>query len=106
MILKETTAYKIYDNWRGNKKIKMVYFDNYSDPSLLYDGYEFNYYDVENGLWEWFEDDYYGQLDNLSENEIEDKFNDYVAKHAEGYMDDLIYSDYFEEGKKTWRKSA
>ena len=44
-----STANKLYDNWRGNKNIKMYYYNDWHDPSLIYDGYEFNYYDIETG---------------------------------------------------------
>lgn len=36
--------------WRGCKNVMFGYYNDYADPDLLYKGYVFNYYDVEDEL--------------------------------------------------------
>lgn len=99
--------------YRGNKSIKFVYNGDYADPDLIYDGYTFNYYDIDEALWEDFlygvED---GDIDvsfdrefaeNHSDDDaVEDAFNLYVQENGVDYLKDVIYGGYFEKGSKSW----
>ena len=99
--------------YRGNKSIKFVYNGDYADPDLIYNGYTFNYWDIENALWEDF-------LDGVEDGDIgvsfdrefaehhddddavEDAFNLYVQENGVDYLNDVIYGGYFEKGSKSW----
>ena len=99
--------------YRGNKSIKFVYNGDYADPDLIYNGYTFNYWEIENALWEDF-------LDRVEDGDIgvsfdrkfaeshdhddavEDAFNLYVQENGVDYLNDVIYGGYFEKGSKSW----
>lgn len=103
------------NNWRGCKDIEMIWHGDWADPELVteYDGVEywFNYYDIENALWEDFlenegieEKDTYDERGNISD-EYEDKFNKYCQDNAYTYITyDLIPSldpdNYTKDGEK------
>jgi len=40
------------------------YYNDYADPDLLYKGYVFNYYDVEDAMHEDFHSEFSDQLDD------------------------------------------
>lgn len=99
--------------YRGNKDIEFVYHGDWADPDLIYDGYTFNYWEIENALWEDFlervED---GDIDVSFDREfaehhddddaVEDAFNLYVQENGVDYLNDAIYGGYFEKGSKSW----
>lgn len=98
----------VSDNWRGNKNIRMGYYDDYNDPDLIYDGYEFNYYDMEDAMYgdyveELKEDKEEGLID--SDEPTDEGFNRFVQDNAEGYFEDVIAGGYFKEGSKSWHDS-
>ena len=99
--------------YRGNKRIKFAYNGDYADPDLIYNGYTFNYWDIENALWEDFlygveDDDIDVSFDrefaenHPNDNAVEDAFNLYVQEHGVDYLNDVIYGGYFEKGSKSW----
>lgn len=95
----------VSNNWRGNKNIRMGYYDDYNDPDLIYDGYEFNYYDMEDTMYsdyvdELKEDKEDGLID--SDEPTDEGFNRFVQDNAEGYFEDAIAGGYFKEGSKSW----
>ena len=100
-------------NWRGCDNIDMVYYNDTADPDLVaeIDGeeYEFNYYDIEDALWETFleyegvseEDTYVPGTWNISD-EWEEKFNEFCQYNAYGYLEDCIFGGYFADGSTSW----
>jgi hypothetical protein len=90
------------NNWRGCKNIEMVWHGEWNDPELVteYDGVEywFNYYDIENALWEDFlesegieEKDTYDERGMGISDEYENKFSKYCQDNAYTYITyDLI----------------
>lgn len=104
------------NNWRGCKDIKMIWHGEWADPELVteYDGVEywFNYYDIENALWEDFlesegieEKDTYDERGMGISDEYEDKFSKYCQDNAYTYLTyDLIPSldpdNYTKDGEK------
>jgi len=48
-------------NYLGIKGVKFIYHGDWADPEIMYKGYLFNYYDVEDPLWEDFQDRTNGQ---------------------------------------------
>lgn len=83
-------------NWRGCKSIKMRYYNDWDDPDLIYNGYVFNYWDIEHALSQMFvEETGFSEDDEVA-------FNHYVQDHAESYLEDVILGGYFDEGSKSW----
>ena len=111
---KKTVKESKGNNWRGCKNIQMVSHGSWGDPDLVYDGYTFNYWDIEGALWNEFleyegineEDTYVMHGDTaIYSDEYEEKFDKYCQARAEDYLDDVIAGGYFEDGKKTWHES-
>lgn len=99
-------AYSISDNWRGNPNIKVKYYNEWADPDLLYDDYVFNYWDIEDALWEDFLE--YNELDESDaydgydiKPEYEEMFDKHVQDFGHSYLDELIWSG----APKTWHTS-
>lgn len=91
------------DKWRGCQDIYMEWYGTQADPSLVYKGYRFNYWDIEDALWTDFITEK-GYKDSDSGKEvIESEFDAYVQGWAERYLDDVIFGGYFKEGSKDWR---
>lgn len=99
--------------YRGNKRIKFAYNGDYADPDLIYNGYTFNYWDIEDALWEDFlervEDGDIGVSfdrefaeNHPNDDAVEDAFNLYVQENGVDYLNDVIYGGYFEKGSKSW----
>ena len=99
--------------YRGNKRIKFAYNGDYADPDLIYNGYTFNYYDIEDALWGDFLDGVEdGDIDvsfdreyaenNSDDKAVNDAFNLYVQENGVDYLNDVIYGGYFEKGSKSW----
>ena len=94
------------NQWRGCKNIRWTYYNCWADPDIIYNGYTFNYWDVEDALWEYFlEDTGHTDMDSGKE-EVEKEFDEYVQNKAESYLEDLIYGGYFAEDSKTWHKAC
>lgn len=91
-------------NWRGVEGIKYLSPGNtQSDPSLVYNGYTFNYWDIEDALWDMFLEDT-GHTDSESDvPEVEDEFNQWLKGTATYYLNDVIYGGYFQGNSKDWR---
>ena len=95
-----TTRYYNRDGlkpWRGCRSIKFKSNGTQSDPDLIYKKYVFNYWDIEDALWEMFleyngiteKDAYDG---NNIRPDIEEQFNQFVCDMAPSYLDDYIAS--------------
>lgn len=89
------------DDYRGNKDIRIGYYDDWNDPDLIYDGYEFNYYDIDSVMY----DDYVSELKEDKEEGLIDSdeptdegFNRFVQDNAIGYLEDTIAGGYFKKG--------
>ena len=50
--------------WRGCKNVMFGYYNDCTDPDLLYKGYNFNYYDIEDAMYEDFYSEFSDQLDD------------------------------------------
>lgn len=95
---------KTLQNWRNVKGIKFLSNGSVSDPSLIYKGYEFNYWDIEDALWSMFLEDNLEFSDNDSGNpKAEKAFNEYLSGCATGYLDDVIFGGYFPPKTYSWR---
>ena len=81
-------------NYRGCESVEFVWNGTQSDPDLFYNGYTFNYYDIDDALYEMY----------CEENEIDgyDGFDEYVCEVAPSYLDDVIFGGYFPDGSTSW----
>lgn len=95
--LRRKRAQSIGDNWRGNPVIRMRYYNEWSDPDLLYKDYVFNYWDVENAMWDEF-------LEHGGDPDDEAWFDKYVQEFAVDYLEDCIFGGYFQDDSKTWHR--
>ena len=66
-----------------------------ADPDLVYDGYTFNYWDIENALWDMY-------LEDGGDEDDDDAFVEYVRDNATSYLDDVIFGGYFAPGTTSW----
>lgn len=92
----------IYKNWRGCENINWGYYNTQADPDMFYKGYTFNYWDIEDALWNEF-----CELTNCDDSQsgdfaTESRFSDWVKDNAESYLDDCIFGGYFAKGSKSW----
>ena len=88
----------VKNGWRGSKDIEYVWKGPWSDPELVYDGKTFNYWDIEDALWNMFLEENPQWTDDDSNNpECEDEFNRYVQYNGALYLDDVIAGGYFDE---------
>ena len=101
-------------NWRGCPDIQMIWHGEWADPDLVADvdgtTYTFNYWDIENALWDYFlesegiteKDTYTPGTSNISD-EYEQKFNQYCQDNALSYLGDVVFGGYFAEGSTDWK---
>ena len=94
---------KLQEGWRGCDNIEMEYYNDWADPSLIYDGRRFNYWDIEDALWGDFLEET-GYADSQSEDpRVEKEFDEYCQYRAEDYLNDVIAGGYFKDGSTDWR---
>lgn len=58
------SRYQSLAPWRGCKNVMFGYYNDYADPDLLYKGYNFNYYDIEDAMYEDFYSEFVDELDD------------------------------------------
>lgn len=91
--------------WRGCENIEHVWNGTQSDPDLIYKGYVFNYYDIENALWDDFLSLTEYEDSDHDKPEVEHEFDLFLHDVADSYLDDCIYGGYFAKGSKSWHDS-
>lgn len=80
-------------NYHGIPEIELVYHGAWSDPELIYDGKSFNYWDIDDALWDMFCEVLH-EDNGLSVSEM---FDEYVQDIATSYLDDCIFNGYFND---------
>lgn len=103
-------AYQSLAPWRGCKNVMFGYCNDYADPDLLYKGYNFNYYDIEDAMYEDFWSEFSDQLDDeiawygekTAKKHAEEAFDKYVRENADSYLDDAIANGCFRGDSKSW----
>lgn len=79
--------------WRGCKDIQLKYNGEYSDPELIYHGHVFNYWEIEDMLWESFLDET-GYKDSDADNQaIDQRFDIFVQEYAPVFLDQYLHTD-------------
>lgn len=86
--------------YRGTKGIEYVSHGAWADPELIYDGKSFNYWDIEEALWDMFCEEvaettgastvYVGYRSD----DYHDAFNLFVQDNAVSYLEDCIFGGY------------
>ena len=90
------------NNYCGCENIEVIRHGSQADPDLVYNGYTFNLWDIEDALWDNFLE-MTGHTDDESENrEVEREFDSYIQENAEDYLNDCIFGGYFADDSKSW----
>mgnify|MGYP006978619528 CR=1 FL=1 len=89
--------------WYGLDEVQVQ--DNPGDPDLIWNGYTFNYWDIESALWEDFLEETGHTDDEAGDPLLEAQFGEYVRERAVDYLKDVVYGGYFQPGSKTWHTS-
>lgn len=90
--------------------VKFKFHGPVSDPGLIYDGREFNYWDIEDAIYDMYredlrenfpDDEYLVQIDfDPGADENDSHFTDWLAGNVNlihSYLDDVIAGGYFNE---------
>lgn len=89
------------EGWRGTP-VKMVSHGSWGDPDLVWNGYTFNYWDIEDAMWSMFLEETGHKDSESNDPAVEEEFNKYVQDNYEDYLGDVIFGGYFDEGSKSW----
>lgn len=93
------------EGWRGTP-VEMVSHGSWGDPDLVWDNgehkYTFNYWDIEDAMWNMFLEETGHKDSESNDPEVEEEFNEYVRDNYEGYLEDVIWGGYFDEGSYSW----
>lgn len=89
------------EGWRGTP-VKIVSHGSWGDPDLVWNGYTFNYWDIEDAMWSMFLEETGHKDSESNDPAVEEEFNKYVQDNYEDYLGDVIFGGYFDEGSKSW----
>lgn len=81
--------------WNGIPEIGYRWYNEWADPDLVYKGYEFNYYDIADALWDIY-------LEYGGDEDDDDAFAEFVRENAVPYLDAVIFGGYFAPGSTSW----
>ena len=83
-------------NYRGTEGVEFISRGTQSDPLIRYDGKLFNYWDIEDALW-----DMYCEGTGMTRIEVEenmdaheDNFDKFVQERCVDYLEDCIFGGY------------
>ena len=84
------------ESYRNVDGVEMIWHGTQSDPELEYDGYKFNYWDIEDAMWSNFleENPQYSDSDS-NDPECDEEFNAYCQSYLIPYLEDVIAGGYF-----------
>ena len=69
-------------NYYGLEGIKFMYHNDWSDPTLIYKGREFNVHLIEDAMYEMFKDDN-PEITKLSQSDSEECFAQYMIDNSD-----------------------
>lgn len=89
------------NKWRGCSNVLWQSNGEWGDPDIIADiggkTYVFNYWDIEDALWDMFcEDNGYDRAEVENDPSIEDEFDLYCQSSAYDYLEDVVYGGYFD----------
>ena len=89
------------NKWRGCSNVLWQSNGAWGDPDIIADidgkTYVFNYWDIEDALWDMFcEDNGYDRAEVENDPSIEDEFDLYCQSSAYDYLEDVVYGGYFD----------
>lgn len=108
--VKTTDSKKTRDvNYRGAKNVRLISHGEWADPELEYKGKLFNYWDIEDGMWNDFLERTGRTEESVTHNyevdrEVEEEFDKYVQENVDEYLEDVIFGGYFNDSKKSKAK--
>lgn len=71
---------KRYDNWYGIKEFDFIYYNEWEDPTLVFDGTSINVHDIEDYFWEEF-------LEETGKDGDYEAFAKWMKEHEEDVID-------------------
>jgi hypothetical protein len=99
------TKKALKEGWRGTP-VKIVSHGSWGDPDLVWNNgeeeYTFNYWDIEDAMWNMFLEETGHKDSESNDPKVEEEFNEYVQDNYEGYLEDVIWGGYFDEGSTNW----
>ncbi len=94
---KKAHATAMKENYRGIKDIEFINRGTQSDPALKYKGKTLNYYDIEDSMWDYYNEmkdsdsGYEDEKKDYSFDGSDEDFNKFVVDHA-----DSVYGDFMD----------
>lgn len=89
-------------NYRGCKDVLFKFNGAWADPDIIWNGYTFNYEDIEDALWSMFLEDTGHKDSEANDARVEEEFSEYIRPIIVDYLKDVIYGGYFKKGSKSW----
>lgn len=89
-------------SYRGCRDVLFKSNGIMADPDLIYHGYTFCYWDIEDALWSAFLEETGHKDSESGDGKVEAEFDLYVQAHAVDELEDCIFGGYFEKGSKSW----
>ncbi|MEE3309756.1 hypothetical protein, partial [Sharpea azabuensis] len=91
-------------NYRGAENVRLISHGEWADPELEYKGKLFNYWDIEDGMWNDFLEETGHTDEEANDAKVEEEFDEYVQRNVDDYLEDVIYGGYFNDSKKSKAK--
>ena len=98
---RKPSSESLTEGWRGTN-VELVSHGNWADPDLVWGGYTFNYWDIEDALWSMFLEETGHNDSESNDPDVEAEFDKYVQDNYEGYLSDVIAGGYFDKGSTNW----
>lgn len=76
--------------YRGCKGVYFYSKNNVEDPILYYKDKEFNYWDIENFMWDEFVCMFPNLKNKFESYKTEEKFNKFIRKNLINYLNEII----------------
>ena len=95
----------VKEGWRGTP-VKLVSHGSWGDPDLVWNNgekeYTFNYWDIEDAMWNMFLEETGHDDSEANDPKVEAEFDEFVQNNYDGYLEDVIFGGYFDEGSTSW----
>lgn len=81
-------------HYRTLGRVEYIYHGQWSDPELIYKKHSFNYWSIEDTLYNMFIEDCEYTGDRIDVGNIDEQFNRWLSKNRAtcyAYLDELVY---------------